>query len=371
MSTPLHVAAYSGNVDEARELLKHGRYDVNCTDALGSTPLHWACYYTGCMDMVRMLISEFQADTTLQDTWGYTPLHDAAHWGKEEVALTLITEFGCDTTIRGRYGRTLLHSACARGCLTLAKLLIRDYCADINALDENKNTPLHVAAKFRQHELFLALISEFSCDMTVRNKNGDTILGITDINGDTILHIACAAGNTQLVNKVYKHASLLATNDNGNTFLHKAAARGHKECVEALLQLGAPIMLRNAAGETARDIAYCETKLLLDAYITENQAKIYVHYDKIIQQAKKKYSNAERLTRVFVIGNPGAGKSSFVETMKREGFFESFSRVSESSVPLHTVGIVPSIHTSKHYTGESYFTTLQETQNITPLMLQY
>ena len=157
--------------------------------------------------------------------------------------------------------------------------------------------------------------------MTVRNKIGDTILAARYwFNGDNILHTACAAGNTRLVNRVYKHVSPLATND---TFLHKAAASGHKECVEALLQLGAPIMLRNA-GETARDVAYGETKRLLDAYTTQNQAKIYAHYDKIIQQAKKKYSNAERLTRVFVISNPGAGKSSFVETMKREGFFESY-----------------------------------------------
>ena len=66
-----------------------------------------------------------------------------------------------------------------------------------------------------------------------------------------------------------------------------------------------------------------------------------------MQQAKKKYSNAEPIARVFVIGNPGAGKSSFVEAMKREGFFDSFSTVSESSVPTHTAGIIPSIHTSK------------------------
>ena len=247
-----------------------------------------------------------------------------------------------------------IHRACEKGCLTLAKLLIRDYNADINAQDKNKDTPLHLAAREGDHELFLALISELSWDMTVRNKNGDTILGIGDLLGDTILHTACAAGNTQLVNRVYKHVSPVATNKDGDTFLHKAASRGHKECVEALLQLGAPIMLRNAAGKTARDVACGETKLLLDAYITENQAKIYAHYSKIIQQAKKKYSNVECLTRVFVIGNPGAGKSSFVETMKREGFFESFNRVSESSVPPHTAGIVPSIHTSKHY-GRALF----------------
>ena len=39
-STPLHSAAERGDVDKARELLKHGRHDVNCTDKIGRTPLH-------------------------------------------------------------------------------------------------------------------------------------------------------------------------------------------------------------------------------------------------------------------------------------------------------------------------------------------
>ena len=253
-------------MDKARELLKHGRYDVNCRDIAGWTPLHEACD----VDMVRMLISEFQADTTLQSPWGNTPLHNAARLGRGEVALTLITEFGCDANLPNNYGYTSLHRACEHG-------------------------------------------------------------------------------HASVVRMVGKYATVLATDKNGDTPLHIAAAGGHEECVEALLQLDAPIMLRNAAGKTARDIARYGAEQLLDAYITQNKAKLYAHYDIIMQQAKKKYSNAERITRVFVIGNPGAGKSSFVEAMKREGFFESFGRISESSVPRHTAGIVPSIHTSKHY----------------------
>ena len=95
-------------------------------------------------------------------------------------------------------------------------------------------------------------------------------------------------------------------------------------------------------------------KATLDKYMIENRDKIYADYSNIQTLAKEKYSSAEPITRIFVIGNPGAGKSSLVETLKREGFFESFRRVSESSVPLHTAGIVPSIHTSKHY-GRSLF----------------
>ena len=266
-NTPLHSAG--GDVDKARELLKHGRYDVNCRDEYGWTPLHKACI-GGHVDMARMLISEFQADTTLQDVFGDTPLFKAAWLGRGEVALTLITEFGCNANLPNKYGYTSLHRAC-------------EY------------------------------------------------------------------GHASVVRMVGKYASLLATDKNGDTPLHIAAAGGHTECVEALLQLDAPIMLRNAAGKTARDIARHGAEQLLDAYITQNKAKLYAHYDIIMQQAKKKYSNAERITRVFVIGNPGAGKSSFVEAMKREGFFESFGRVSESAVPLHTAGIIPSIHTSKRY----------------------
>ena len=142
----------------------------------------------------------------------------------------------------------------------------------------------------------------------------------------------------------------MTTNNNGNTPLHLASTNYiGRDCAKELLLLDAPIMLRNAAGETARDVARGNVKPLLDAYITANQSKIYTLYEELMHHAKKKYSNAERITRIFVIGNSGAGKSSFVETMKREGFFESFYNVSESSVPPHTAGIVPSSYTSKLY----------------------
>ena len=181
--TPLHSAARWGNVDKARELLKHGRYDVNCRGIIGWTPLHYACA-SGHVDMVRMLISEFQADTTLQDVLDRdTPLHKAALLGRGEVALTLITEFGCDANI-------------------------------------------------------------------------------PNIDGHTSLHRACKYGHASVVRMVGKYASVLATDKDGDTPLHIAAAGGHDECVEALLQLDAPIMLRNAAGKTARDIRYVAKKTL-------------------------------------------------------------------------------------------------------------
>ena len=111
----------------------------------------------------------------------------------------------------------------------------------------------------------------------------------------------------------------------------------------------APILIRNNSGKTPMDLAKGDAKLLINEYMKQNRDKTLVDYHGMQECAKKKYSGAQHITRLFIIGNPGAGKSSLVESLKREGYFESFWRVSESTVPPHTAGIVPSIHTSKHY----------------------
>ena len=333
---PLHGAAESGDLDKARVLLETGsKYKVNNTRGYyRETPLHCACS-RGHLDMVRMLISEFKADMNIVDGNKNTPLHEAAKY--EDVALALINEFGCETNIRGWGGRTVLHNACAGGCVALVRTLIRDHNADVNAQDSHKNTPLHMAAANGKEGVALALINEFGCDTNARNWRGGTFL-----------HTACSSGRTNIVKSAGTCISPIVKDINGDTPLHIASHRGYRKCVEALLQLNAPIMLRNASGKTSRDLATEGIKSLIDTYIKENKSKIFVRYDTLQEHAKKKYSTAEPITRLFVIGNPGAGKSSFVETMKREGFFQ-FGKVSESSVPLHTAGIVPSIYVSKHY----------------------
>ena len=332
--TPLHWAAESGDLDKARELLETGKYTINNTEGyFKETPLHCACRW-GHLDMVRMLISEFKADMYIENIDNNTPLHEAALHGKEDVALALIHEFCCDTNNRGKNGTTVLHSACAAGCIPLVRTLIRDHNADVNAQGNDNDTPLHVAAANWKDDVALALINEFGCDTNAR-----------DSEGRTFLHTACYYGSAIIVKSAGTYISPLVLDNDGNTPLHLASSLGNRECVEALLLLNAPIMLRNASGKTSRDLATEEIKSLLDK---ENKSKMFIRYDTLKEHAKKKCSTAEAITRLFVIGNPGAGKSSFVETMKREGFFQ-FGKVSESSVPLHTAGIVPSIYFSKHY----------------------
>ena len=333
--TPLHLAARKGKEDIAIALINEFSCSTSVKDRSGRTVLHSACK-RGCLALVRTLMLDHNVDINAQDDNKDTPLHLAARKGKEDIAIALINEFSCSTSVKDRSGRTVLHSACKRGCLALVRTLIHDRNVDINAQDNDKDTPLHIAISAGKESIALTLINELGCDKNVRNGRGDNCL-----------HTASLTRSSLLVKALSEHVSLMTTNNNGNTPLHLASTNYlGRDCVKELLLLGAPTMVRNAAGETARDIAHYSVKPLLDAFITANQAKIYAHYEELMHHANNIYANAERITRIFVIGNSGAGKSTFVETMKREGFFESFYKV---SVPPHTAGIVPSGYTSKLY----------------------
>ena len=335
--TPLHGAAVRGDVDKVRELLEGGKYDVNCVDEIGWTPLHEAAF-RGHLGVVRVLVSEFRADVNARSNAGSTPFNSAMYsdYMNEEVAVALMNEFHCDT----KGGTPYIHTACEKGWVNLVRALVEKHGTgilkdDVTARDSKGNTPLHVAAMSGREDVVLPLINEFGCDVNV-----------TGHLGRSLLHSACSNYNGSLVRLVSQHISPWVVDDNGDTPLHICARLGKTESVRALLELDPPVMIRNNLGKTPKDLG---STWLINEYVKETKGKIYSQYEVVQRHAKKKYSLPEPITRAFVVGNPGAGKSSFVETLKREGFLDSFKRVSESSVPPHTAGIVPSIHTSKHY----------------------
>ena len=127
-------------------------------------------------------------------------------------------------------------------------------------------------------------------------------------------------------------------------------------CSKCLIECHTPDLRQLKTQETSIDMlwhndvhsAAMDGDVNLNAPVHSLGDAVFLQYkDKYIHEhAKKRYSSSEHITRIFVLGNPGVGKSTFIVTLKREG---SLQRVSESSVPPHTAGIVPSIHTSKHY----------------------
>ena len=358
-NTPLNVAAFNGKADVALSLINEFGCDPNVRGQFGRSVIHQACD-GGSVSLVQTLIREHKADVNARDDQNDTPLNVAALSGKADVALSLINEFGCDPNVRGKFGRSVIHQACQGGSVSLVQTLIREHKADANARDDQNDTPLNVAAFTGKADIALSLINEFGCDPNVRGKFGRSVL-----------HDACYGGSVSLVQTLIREhkananarddtpdnkrgstsalgtTSLLDIDDNGNTPLHLCAWNGHAACVEALLSANAPLLIRDNYGRSPMDVSKGKARVVLQQYLKENRHKLRIDYNAVLKAARKRYSGKHPITRLFVLGNPGAGKSSLVESFKTEGILRGFWGIRESSVLLHTAGIVPSIYISK------------------------
>ena len=136
-NTPLHFAAYRGNIDIINELIKRGcdieiknnsgltvmhmaaqgdrpnvlvyfkeKYNLNYNDKdySGSTPLHWACYMSS-ENALNYLISWID-DVNVIDNKGQTPLHIAIFSDRINIIKKLLNK-GADTSIRDSSGKTV------------------------------------------------------------------------------------------------------------------------------------------------------------------------------------------------------------------------------------------------------------------------
>ena len=342
--TPLHIAVRQRKDEVAFALITEFGCDTKVKLQFGRTMLHWACE-SGNISLVRTLILKHDADINAKDVHNDTPLHIAARQGIDEVAFALITEFGCDTKVKGQYGQTVLHCACESGNISLVRTLILKHNADINAKDARNDTPLHISVKWRKDKVAFTLITEFGCDINIKGQSGQTVL-----------HYVCQVGKVDLVQAlIQKQVDSVLTMDNeDDTPLHISSRSGHIECTKVLLQANPPLFIRNRLGKTPIDVASSKVRFLLKKYIEENRSKVMVDYN-LRKVAKKRHSGPQHMVRILIIGDPGAGKSSLIEALKREGFWKSLKRVSEFSVPLHTAGIIPSVHDSKHYGKVLFF----------------
>jgi ankyrin repeat protein len=188
--SPIHIAAYFGNLDEiksylaerkdvnaedpsrltllacavcggqeavARLLLNHGAA-VNLQAGSGWSALHWASM-TGRDEMTKMLLEE-GADVELRDRWGCTALYHAASRYRGDAVETLL-EKGADVNAKTGViiaegqtdeGWTALHAACTTGSAPVVELLLA-HGADVNARTKKGCTPLSLAQERELDEI--------------------------------------------------------------------------------------------------------------------------------------------------------------------------------------------------------------------------
>ena len=142
--TPLYAISGMGLFETVQWLLGHGA-DPNVQDGhpsqVGSTPLHMAAG-CGCLEETRILL-QYRANYDARDAGRQTPLHHAASEGRPNVA-RLLLEHDVDVNAQDTTGSTPLHLASGNGTLEVVRLLV-EHGADMDAEDNNGMTALQIA----------------------------------------------------------------------------------------------------------------------------------------------------------------------------------------------------------------------------------
>ena len=143
--TPLHDAAFAGDVETVKALLAAGA-DPNARDVGGRTPLHGAVWppKTAAPAVVGALL-EAGADPNARDVDGRTPLHLAAGFNDNPAVVGALLDAGADPGA-GPDGFTPLHAAAAKSTNPAVVETLLDAGADPSARTRGGKTPFDYAA---------------------------------------------------------------------------------------------------------------------------------------------------------------------------------------------------------------------------------
>jgi len=133
-------------------------------------PLHEAAA-NGLQNVVIRLIG-MDRDVNETDNINATPLHYATLGGHTEVVQLLVKATGCNLNAQDSLGHTPLSHAAANGFTKIVRVLLAAH-ANANLQDLGGNTPLHHAVHFRQKEAIIVLLEHHQINVNPVNGNGD------------------------------------------------------------------------------------------------------------------------------------------------------------------------------------------------------
>jgi ankyrin repeat protein len=237
--TPVHIAAYNGELQVLASLLNHGP-DLSIRAEDGSNALI-AAEYGSKPEAVKLLlqygspISDFNID-------GESVLHHAI-MANDATLVEILLQQGIDVSIQCRKGGSALHLAAFKGLLDILRQLL-DHGSNVELayyFDGDGYTPSESYGVWEGIPWNQAGVESHN-----RPRYWSRIE-----KGWTVLHSAACGGHIDIVNKLLQSgAKVSARGQNGETPLHVAASAAHVEIVKALLEWGANVSYKTAQGDT-------------------------------------------------------------------------------------------------------------------------
>ena len=279
--TPLHIAAFEGQITIASFLIEKGA-DLEAKNPTGFTPLFLAVIGKRT-DAVRLLL-EKGADVKARTRYETTPLFSAAESGNGEIVRALIDreadinhvspffgsalhraaymdfpkvaeillDAGADLKVKDQRGQTPLHQAAQLGHAEVARLFV-ERGADVNALDNEKRTPLHWAVLYGTDRSGANNSAELAFMLMGKGARVDT----AKQGGETPLMAAVKRGITDLAGAILRRGADIKSLEpgTGRTLLHIASLNGHADMADLLLARGIDPAAKDGNGKTALDYA--------------------------------------------------------------------------------------------------------------------
>ena len=342
--TPLHYATDrgGGHMEIVKYLIESCHCDPNCKDGDEKTPLHYATDRGGGhMEIVKYLIESCHCDPNCKDQHEKTPLHYATDrgGGHMEIVKYLIESCHCDPNCKDRREKTTLHYATDGGHMEVVKYLIENFHCDPNCKHwYEKKTPLHYATAIGHMEIVKYLIETCHCDPNCE-----------DWISKTPLHYATDRGHMEVVKYLIEtcHCDPNRKDKYGTTPLHTAVQYSRRELVKYLLHEGqCNPNCKSKDGSTPLDLAVGDPEISRDL---------------VKAGANATTKPPQPPVKVFIVGNPSAGKSSLTKALQRETSALGAALASitgprlVSDVEEKTAGIVPCQFTSKKYGHVTFY----------------
>ncbi|KAL8791928.1 MAG: hypothetical protein Q9195_005504 [Heterodermia aff. obscurata] len=306
--TPLHIAAqHRSHVDIIKMLLNFKGINVNAITDTKETPLHEAAY-EGDVWIVQTLLNAKDININATTTDAETPLHEAAYEGHVRIVQILLNAKDINVNAANVEGWTSLHIAASRGYVDIVKMLLNSKDININATSDTGWTPLHAAA-YEGQESIVKLLLDNNADISTENKYHKTALlhAIMAHHEDTAmlliqrgspliatrqfqrssLYDACLENSPRLVKAIIKKAkssgqlqTMLKIDYGGFRPLHVAAWQGSLKITSQLVEAGANINVRDRSMKTPLMFATWQGQLQVMDYLLAHGADRHAKCDR-------------------------------------------------------------------------------------------